>query len=532
MNSLTKFVLLTAVGIAGAVASHMVQAQEPIPAGEVKEGAALYATHCAACHNGDRFGGIGPALLPESIAKLRGEALTTVIAKGRPASQMPAFAGELNEEQIGQLSAYLRSEPAVQPVWGEDEIKATYTLLVDPMSLPNKPVFAGDPLNLFTVVEAGDHHVTILDGDKMEPLTRFESRFALHGGAKYSPDGRFVYLASRDGWVTLYDLYSLQKVAEVRVGLNTRNVAVSDDGRYVMAGNMLPHSLVVMDAKDLKPLRIIPVTGDDGASSRVSAVYTAPPRGSFIVALKDMPEVWEIPYSKPKKPIYPGFVHNYEAGMVEALGVQDRAFALRRIRLEDHLDDFFFDQDYRHLIGASRDGQSGQVVNLNVGRKIADVALDGMPHLGSGITFDWQDRSVLATPHLMEGKISVIDMQDWSTIKVLETMGPGFFMRSHENSPYAWADVFFGPNRDVVHIIDKSTLEIVKTLKPEPGKVAAHVEFDRSGRYALLSIWDDEGAVIVYDAKTLEEIKRLPMSKPVGKYNVYNKITYSAGTSH
>ncbi len=41
-----------------------------------------------------------------------------------------------------------------------------------------------------------------------------------------------------------------------------------------------------------------------------------------------------------------------------------------------------------------------------------------------------------------------------------------------------------------------------------------------------------EGAIVVYDANTLGEIKRIPMKKPSGKYNVYNKITQSAGTSH
>jgi hypothetical protein len=38
--------------------------------------------------------------------------------------------------------------------------------------------------------------------------------------------------------------------------------------------------------------------------------------------------------------------------------------------------------------------------------------------------------------------------------------------------------------------------------------------------------------VVVYDADSLEEVKRLPMKKPSGKYNVYNKITRSRGTSH
>ena len=61
---------------------------------------------------------------------------------------------------------------------------------------------------------------------------------------------------------------------------------------------------------------------------------------------------------------------------------------------------------------------------------------------------------------------------------------------------------------------------------------AAHVEFDRAGRFALVSIWEDDGALVVYDAATFTEVKRLPMSKPSGKYNVWNKINFSDGTSH
>ena len=155
-----------------------------------------------------------------------------------------------------------------------------------------------------------------------------------------------------------------------------------------------------------------------------------------------------------------------------------------------------------------------------------------MPHLGSGITWNYQGREVLATPNLREGRVSIIDLADWRTIKHIDTLGPGFFMRSHENSRYAWVDVFFGPDRDAVHVIDKRTLKIVKTLRPAPGKTAAHVEFTRDGRYALLSIWDMDGEIVVYDADTLEEVRRIPFVKPVGKYNVFNKITRSEGTSH
>ena len=158
--------------------------------------------------------------------------------------------------------------------------------------------------------------------------------------------------------------------------------------------------------------------------------------------------------------------------------------------------------------------------------------MNGMPHLGSGITWDYQGKQVFATPDIKDGRVTIIDMESWKVIKEIKTDGPGFFMRSHSNSPYAWVDVFFGPHKDRVHIIDKATLEIVKTITPAPGKTAAHVEFTKDGKYALLSIWDNDGAVVVYDAMTLKEIKRIPMNKPSGKYNVYNKTKYERGTSH
>jgi len=39
--------------------------------------------------------------------------------------------------------------------------------------------------------------------------------------------------------------------------------------------------------------------------------------------------------------------------------------------------------------------------------------------------------------------------------------------------------------------------------------------------WCSLSVWDVDGAVVVYDAHTVEEMKRLPMVKPTGNYNVF-----------
>jgi len=468
----------------------------------------LYLQQCAACHGPDRLGGMGPALLPENLGRLKKAEAEKVIREGRAATQMLGYEDILNDQQIADLTDYIYQPPSHELKWGETEIRDSRIVNHPQGSLPDEPVFEVDDLmNLFLVVEIGDHHVTLLDGDKMEPIHRFPSRFALHGGPKYGPEGRYVYFGSRDGWITKYDIYNLEVAAEVRAGINMRNIAVSADGKYVLAANYLPHTLVLFDAANLEMLELIPVENDAGESSRVSAVYAAPPRNSFIAALKDIPEAWEI--------------------SVEA----DKA-NVRRMQSDTLLDDFFFDPGYDHLIGAARDGKHGIVMNLDSGDTVAELPLPGMPHLGSGITWEYEGRRVMATPHFRTGAISIIDMKNWKVIKTLKTEGPGFFMRSHENSRYAWADVFFGPNADKVHIIDKQTLEIVKTLQPEPGKVAAHVEFDRHGEKLLLSIWDNDGAIIVYDADTLEEEKRIPMNKPSGKYNVWNKINYEEGTSH
>lgn len=490
---------------------------------------ALYATHCASCHGADRFGGMGPALLPENLERLKRADAVAVIAQGRAATQMPGFADKLSAAEIEALAAFVYAKVEPPPRWGEAEIKASRIETVTPGSLPDRPQFDADPMNLFVVVEAGDHHVTILDGDRFEPLARVPTRYALHGGPKFTPDGRYVFFGSRDGWVTKFDLWNLKTVTEARAGLNTRNVAVSGDGRYVMVANYLPHTLVVLDARDLSLIKVIEVRDRQGKSSRVSAVYDAAPRKSFVAALKDVPEIWEISYDDNAAPIYDGLVHDYKLG--EGVAAPGKLNA-RRTPLDEVLDDFFFDPSYAYVIGAARAGGKGQVVNLDVRRKIADVPLPGLPHLGSGISWEHEGKRVLATPNLKEGVVSVIDMQSWQVVKEIPTLGPAFFMRSHEVTPYAWVDAMMSPAKDTMQLIDKRTLEVAKTLRPAPGKTAAHVEFTRDGRYALVSIWEQDGALVIYDTETLKEVKRLPMRKPVGKYNVWNKITRSEGTSH
>ena len=260
----------------------------------------LYKDNCAECHGVNRTGAMGPALLPDNLSRLRIKKAIDVIKHGRTATQMPAFAEQLDDKQISALADYVFSKPSVQPEWTLNDIKASHVVYHPSGSLPNKPKFEADLKNLFIVVELADHSATLLNGDTFEPIHRFKTRFALHGGPKYSPDGRYVYFASRDGWISKYDIYNMTFVAEVRAAINTRNLAISKDGKYAMVANYLPQSLVLIDTTDLKPVKVFDVQSEQGQPSRVSAVYTAPPRNSFIAALKDLKEVWEIAYDQPE----------------------------------------------------------------------------------------------------------------------------------------------------------------------------------------------------------------------------------------
>jgi len=493
--------------------------------------AIVYARACAECHGIDRLGLMGPALLPANLGRLKPDAVAAVIRDGRPATKMEGFRDKLTDAEIDALVKLIFTPPAVEPVWGAAEIVRSRVIHVDPAKRPAKPVFAADPLNLFVVVEAGDQHATILDGDTFTPLTRFETRFALHGGPKFTSEGRYVFFASRDGWISKYDLWALEMVAEVRAGVHTRNLALSPDGRTVLVGNDFPHTLVVLDANDLGLVQIVPVQGTSGKSSRVSAVYQAEPRGSFVVALKDVPELLELPVASLTGSEQARRMYGYGPFTEEMLRAA-APIAIRRVALPGILDAFFFDPSYRYVVGAEQGTGHVDVVDLEAGTTAARLDLPGLPHLGSGISWRRDGRLLMATPNLQRGIVSILDAADWRVVTEIETPGPGFFMRSHENAPDAWVDASMSPAKDTLVLIDKQKLAVRTKITPSPGKTANHVEFDRHGRHALVSVYEYDGELVVYDAKTLAVVKRLPMRKPSGKYNVFNKISRSEGTSH
>jgi mono/diheme cytochrome c family protein len=88
-------------------------------------GTQLFATNCSACHGKGAVGGSAPVLnAKEFLKSVSDDQIHALIAGGVPGTEMPAwslaFGGTLTDEQIVQITTYLRSlepnAPSV-PTW-------------------------------------------------------------------------------------------------------------------------------------------------------------------------------------------------------------------------------------------------------------------------------------------------------------------------------------------------------------------------------------------------------------------------------
>ncbi len=74
----------------------------------IAEGKAIYAESCAACHNADATGGIGPNLTVALKYGSTAQDIYESVANGRP-NGMPPFMQQLGKERIYKLVAFLES---------------------------------------------------------------------------------------------------------------------------------------------------------------------------------------------------------------------------------------------------------------------------------------------------------------------------------------------------------------------------------------------------------------------------------------
>jgi hypothetical protein len=324
-------------------------------------------------------------------------------------------------------------------------------------------IFSAKAADLNAVASADSQKILILN-EAHQTVGQIDAGFLVRERLLLSADSRYAYASSARGQVGKYDLTARRRVATAIVGKRTANIALSSDGKWLMAGNSEPHSLVILHASDLSLFREILVDDRQGNSSAVAAVYAAPLRQSFIVALKDFEQVWELSWDPDADPIYASFMHSFRKGHVEGVIVEAQPFGRRRIQLKTRLEDFIFDPAYAEVIGRIPGTNKGAAYNLDARRKVADLDLDATPNFSAGLTWEREDKIYMAVPHQGGGAVSIVDMDKWRRIKTIPTAGPGRFIADDRNPDNLVLLIQSGPDKGLRQMIDKDTLLIVETI--------------------------------------------------------------------
>lgn len=412
-----------------------------------------------------------------------------------------SYCGTGHPNMRGKLIVTERGMIVAKPTMLElKDINATLQVLKLENTLPTSPQYftENDLEYLMLVVQREAGAVYALNGKTLEGLKNITDLGVRPHVINYNPiERRWAYVISRDGWISKIDLWSLEVVRKIRVGFDSRGLAISDDGKYIIAGNYEPNTAVILDSLSLEPLKVIQTFGVDpdgeAVKSRVCATLESGRYGYFIIALKEAGQVWIIDYKNKNFPII---------ATIENVG---------RI-----LHDGWLTEDERYFMIASQKDNTIAIIDLEALSLIKKLPTPPTPHPGPGSIY----REYAFAPSISEANITVIDTRSWEIVKYIwpkginVKAGGGLFITQvpptvRDKMPYLWSDIVFGPYNGTLFIIDARSLEVIKVIKDPNlgyGKRALHPEYTVDGKYVFVSVWD-ANKLLIFDATTFELVK-------------------------
>ncbi len=483
----------------------------------------LFTQHCAVCHGADRGGYIGPALNRDDTRLSRAD-VAKIILGGSPPTLMPqhpSWRGALSGEDRELLAELITTQPRRTLGWSIDQARQSLQVLVkDESRLPAKPKYRIDHIDdLMAVMSrsrqgAGEQaKVLFFDGRTHRQVGEVATGFAPHLMDFHPIEPRWAYVRDDAGWVHKIDLYSMQTVRKVRAGLNGTSLAISRDGRYVAAGSYVPHTMVILDAATLEPVRQIDLSGIDPDGKQVEAdagiILSTPFANYFVVALEQAGQVWIIDLDRPGMPITP----------IANVG--------------RHLHDGFLSPDGRHFVVSSYDDNLNAVIDLAEARIVRKIPSGCQPHLGSGAVVRVGERLLGIGTNIGEAdcksfEVTVFDMNSFELVKRIPVIGPTESPAAHPDAPYIVVDIVgTGPNASKLQFIDKESLEVVRTIEVEgtlshshfPEYTARGDFFYVSARYRGDRSHSAAGRLAVFDSRTLRQVKSIALDVPAGVFS-------------
>ncbi|MEO5356410.1 MAG: nitrite reductase [Nitrospirae bacterium YQR-1] len=440
-----------------------------------------YNKYCSQCHGADRLGKTASPLLPPLLKKYSDQALTKVIREGLPATQMPSFP-DTSDAEVKNIISFVRSPATVK--WDKSDILQSITLNkteINPVSIEQFKKIV-DKKNITAVVERGRNKVWIMYNDRAFDWFDFQN---VHGGGKFSTDGKMFFIPSRDGWIGKYNLTDERYYGKVRACVNLRNISLSRDGKYILAACLMPQQIEILSAADLSPVKTLEVPG------RINAIYETYSDDKALFTINEKP-------------------------LIGKLNTID--FKIDYTTVECTFDDFFIDPLERYVVGTSRGKKLVIVYDLHTEKEVYRREMESMPHLAPAAFWYSGGDFYFATPHISKPTISVWKMYNWDMVKEIEIGGEGFFVKTTPKTPYLWID----NGSDKLVLLNKKDFSM-REITPLKGKKATHTEFTGDGSIAMVSVFDPDGELVFYDSATLKELKRVKAVLPVGKYNFVHK---------
>jgi len=426
--------------------------------------AKMFEKECQGCHGPIHQGGVGSDLRPKALKKKNREFLAETILNGRENTAMPAWKEKFSKDDAtGMIDWLMDWKNTVELKLDLGEVKKSWTKLADREALAKKYPKAADVKKVTDITFATERDASLvdfIDSTTGKVLSRHKAGFAVHVTVTNKKNPRYAYSISRSGKLTMFDIAAPGQpaLASVQVGQESRGLAVSPDGKYVMAGNYNPGGAVLCDAMTLEPLKVYDtsrVINTEGQiePSRVAYIADTPYGPYFSFALKDAGHVYIVDYSKPDFPIV-GDIPNIGKVLHDAFLNENEG------------------EDYgRYVMVASQGSDLMGVVDQKT-KKLAAKIYTGKkskPHPGQGSSWfnKKMGKQLNATQSMNFGSVVIWESPSWKVVKKVKTAGGGLFVGTGEDTPWIWSDCVLGKpaNYNKVYLINKETLEADRIIE-------------------------------------------------------------------
>ena len=492
-----------------------------------------YEKECQGCHGPIHQGGVGSDLRPKALKKKNHEMLAATILNGRDNTAMPAWNTTFSKDDAAGMVNWLMDwKNTVELTLDLKEVKKSWTKLADRKALAKKypkPTEVKSVLDITFATERDASLVDFIDSTTGKVLSRHKAGFAVHVTVTNKKNPRYAYSISRSGRLTMFDIAAPGQpaLASVQVGQESRGLAVSPDGKYILAGNYNPGGAVLCDAKTLEPLKVYDtsrVIDPDGqiGPSRVAGIADTPYGPYFAMALKDGGHTYIIDYSKPDFPI---------VGDIPNIGKILHDCFLNENKGKDFGRYFMIASQGSDLMGIVDFKTKKLAAKVHTGKK-------SKPHPGQGSS--WFNKrlgkQLNATNSMNFGSVVIWESPSWKIIKKVKTSGGGLFVGTGEHTPWIWSDCVLGKpaKYNEVHLINKETLKTDRIIKV--GKTKGQLIDAKTKK--VLQTWDatQHAKVPVTEvASKVSKEKLMPMPTKLGavvKKPVQPRLLHAEPANH